>query len=105
MFKKVIILVMLLVILIALLLVKAHTVSPVTNTSTNSNDSSGYLTKEYKISKITGNEYYGKCSDGTGIHFSAKNIASNETIQVNDEVIAYFDKNDLGEGLVKVEKK
>lgn len=105
MFKKVIILVVLSFILIALLLVKAHTVSPVTNTSTNSTDSSGYLTKEYKISNINGNEYYGKGDDGTGIHFSAKNIVSDETIQVNDEVIAYFDKNNLGEGLVKVEKK
>ncbi|MCM2535863.1 hypothetical protein NDK43_30730 [Neobacillus pocheonensis] len=105
MFKKGIILVVLSSILFALVLVRAHTVAPVNNTRTNSNDSSGYTTLEYKISNINGNQYYGKGDDGTGIHFSAKNILSDEKIHVHDEVIVYFDKNDLGKGLVKVEKK
>ena len=92
-------------ILLVLVLVKAHTSAPVNNTITKSNDSSEYTTVEYKISNINGNQYYGKGDDGTEIHFSAKNILSGDKIQVHDEVICYFEKNNLGKGLVKVEKK
>ena len=105
MFKKVIILVILSSILLVLVLVRAHTTAPVNNTSTLSNDSAGYTTVEYKISNINGNQYYGKGDDGTEIHFSAKSILSDDKIQVHDEVIGYFEKNNLGKGLVKVEKK
>ena len=105
MFKKVIILVMLSTILLVLLLVRAHTAAPVYNTSTLSNDSAGYITKEYKISRINGNQYYGKGDDGTEIHFSGKSILSDDKIQVHDVVIGYFEKNNLGKGLIKVEKK
>ncbi|MCM2532221.1 hypothetical protein NDK43_07170 [Neobacillus pocheonensis] len=105
MIKRVIILVVLSSFLFALVLVKSHTAAPVTNSSTKSNGSSGYITLEYTISNINDNQYYGKGDDGTGIHFSAKNILSGEKIQVHDAVICYFDKNNLGKGLVKVEKK
>ena len=105
MFKKVIILVMLLSILLVLVLVKAHTTAPVNNTNTTSNDSSVYTTVEYKITDINGNQYYGKGDDGTEIRFSDTNILSGDKIQVHDEVICYFEKNNLGKGLVKVEKK
>jgi len=105
MFKKVIILVILSSILLVLVLVRAHTAAPVNNTSTLSNDSTGYTTVEYKISNINGNQYYGKGDDGTEIHFSVKSILSDDKIQVHDEVIGYFEKNNLGKGLVKVEKK
>ena len=105
MFKKAIILVMLLTILLALVLVRAHTAAPVNNASTKSNDSAEYTKMEYKISNINGNQYYGKGDDGTEIHFSAKSILSDDKIQVHDEVIGYFEKNNLGKGLVKVEKK
>jgi hypothetical protein len=105
MFKKAIILVMLLSILLVLVLVKTHTVAPVNNTNTKSNDSSVYTTVEYKITNIKGNQYYGKSDDGTEIRFSDKNILSDDKIQVHDEVICYFEKNNLGKGLVKVEKK
>ena len=47
MLKKVIILVMLSSILLVLVLVRAHTVAPVNNTSTLSNDSARYITMEY----------------------------------------------------------
>jgi hypothetical protein len=105
MFKRVIILLVLSSILIALVLVKDHTSAPVTNTITKSNDSSsGYTTVEYEITKIKGNQYYGKRDDGTVI-FSSKNIISGDKIRVHDEVICYFEKNNLGKGLVKVEKK
>ena len=105
MLKKVIILVMLSSILLVLVLVRAHTVAPVNNTSTLSNDSAGYITMEYKISHINGNQYYGKGDDGTEIHFSDKSILSDDKIQVHDVVIGYFEKNNLGKGLIKVEKK
>jgi hypothetical protein len=105
MFKRVIILAVLSTILIVLVLNRAHTAAPVINTSPKTNDSSEYITMEYKISDIKDNQYYGKADDGTGIYFSAKNILSGDKIQVNDEVICYFEKNNLGKGLVKVEKK
>ena len=105
MLKKVIILVILSSILLVLVLVRAHTAAPVNNTSTLSNDSAGYITMEYKISHINGNQYYGKGDDGTEIHFSVKSILSDDKIQVHDEVIGYFEKNNLGKGLIKVEKK
>ena len=105
MLKKMMILVILSSILLVLVLVRAHTVAPVNNTSTLSHDSAGYTTVEYKISNINGNQYYGKGDDGTEIHFSAKSILSDDKIQVHDKVIVYFEKNNLGKGLVKVEKK
>jgi hypothetical protein len=84
---------------------KTHTTSPVNHTSTKSNNSKAYTTMEYTITKISGKQYYGKADDGTGIQFSADNIVSSQKVQVNDQVICYFEKNDLGKGLVKVEKK
>lgn len=105
MLKKVIILVVLLIILLVLALVKVQTSAPVTNTTPKSNASSEYITMVYKITDIKGNQYYGKANDGTGIHFSSKSILSGDKIQVSDEVICYFEKNNLGKGLVKVEKK
>ncbi|MFF2447508.1 hypothetical protein ACFVSW_10405 [Neobacillus sp. NPDC058068] len=66
---------------------------------------SACTTVEYKISKIEGNRYYGKSNDGTGIIFSTKNIDSDDDIKVDDEVTCYFEKGNLGKGLVKVKKK
>jgi hypothetical protein len=105
MFKRVIILVVLSSILLVLVVVRAHTAAPVNNTSPKSNGSSGYITMEYKISDINGNQYYGKSDNGTGISFSADSIHSGDKIHVHDEVICYFEKSNLGKGLVKVEKK
>jgi hypothetical protein len=105
MFKKVIVLLVLSSILIALVLVKDHTSAPVNNTTIKSNGSSEYTKVEYKISKIKGHQYYGKSDDGTDIIFSSNNIISGDKIRVHDEVICYFEKNNLGKGLVKVEKK
>lgn len=105
MFKRAIILVVLSSILVALIIAKDHTAHPVSNPLSKSNGSSLYITKDYKISKIKGTNYYGKGANGTGIRFSDKAIASGEKIKVDDEVICYFEKNNLGKGIVKVEKK
>ncbi|MDP4107521.1 MAG: hypothetical protein Q8935_21515 [Bacillota bacterium] len=105
MFKRMIILAILSSILVILLLMKTHTTSPATNTSTKQSSSTEYITMEYTITKISGDQYYGKADDGTGIHFSANNIVSTDKVQVNDHVTCYFEKNNLGKGLVKVEKK
>jgi hypothetical protein len=105
MFKRLIILVMLLTILLALVLVKDKTSAPVNNTDTKPNSSSKYTMVEYKISKIKNNKYYGENEDGTEIIFSTENIQTGDKIQVHDVVICYFEKNNLGNGLVKVEKK
>ncbi|MGG1677934.1 hypothetical protein ACIFOT_19545 [Neobacillus sp. NRS-1170] len=102
MLKRVVILGILSSILIILVLIKSHSVAPVDNTSTNSEN---YTTLEYKISEIKGDQYYGKSEDGTGIQFSADKIVSGDKINVDDEVICYFEKDNLGKGIVKVEKK
>ena len=105
MLKRVIILLVLSSILLALVLVRDHTSAPVNNSVSKNQSSSKYSTVEYKITKIKGNQYYGKSDDGTDIIFSSKNILSGDEIQIHDIVICYFDKNNLGNGLVKVEKK
>lgn len=102
MVKRIIILGILASILIVLLIVRSQTTVPVSN---QSNDSSEYKMVEYKISEIKGNLYYGKSDDGTKIVFSAESIDSVEEIQVDDVVICYFEKDNFGKGIVKVEKK
>lgn len=102
MVKRIIILGILASILVVLLLVKSQTTVPVSN---QSNDSSEYKTVEYKISKIKGNLYHGQSDDGTKIVFSAESIDSSEKIKVDDVVICYFEKDNFGKGIVKVEKK
>ncbi|MFZ7942233.1 hypothetical protein [Neobacillus sp. 19] len=105
MFKRIIILGVLSLVLIALVLLRSHTAAPVNNPNTKSNDTSEYTTVEYKISEIKGNQYYGTSNDGTGIIFSTENIVSDKEIEVDDIVICYFEKGNLGKGLVKVKKK
>jgi hypothetical protein len=103
MVKRVIILVALTSILV--LLLRFHTSSPVNHTSIKSNDTSKYSMVEYEIINIKGGQYYGKSENGNEIIFSAKTISSGEKIQNHDVVICYFDKNNPGQGIVKVEKK
>jgi hypothetical protein len=102
MVKRIIILGILASILIGLLIVKSQTTVPVSN---QNNDSSEYKTIEYKIYEIKGNLYYGQSDDGTKIVFSADSLESGVSIQVDDEVICYFEKDNVGKGLVKVERK
>jgi hypothetical protein len=102
MLKRIIILGILSSILVVLVLVKSQTNTPVTNLN---NESSEYKSVEYKISEIKENQYYGQSDDGTKIVFSAESIDSNEKIQVGDVVLCYFEKDNFGKGLVKVEKK
>jgi hypothetical protein len=102
MFKKIIILGILVSILTVLMIIKSQTSTPVT---TQDNDTSEYKTVEYKISQIKEDQFYGQSEDGTKIEFSAESITSSEKIQVGDVVICYFEKDNFGKGLVKVEKK
>jgi hypothetical protein len=105
MFKRMIILAVLSVILAVLIFIKPHSVSPDNSSNTKSNTSTGYTTIEYTITKISGKQYYGEADDGKRIHFSGDNIPPGENIQVHDKVVCYFEKNNLGKGIVKVEKK
>ncbi|MBV7505219.1 hypothetical protein KW850_08115 [Bacillus sp. sid0103] len=105
MIKRAVILLVLSSILVTLVWVRHQSTAPVNNTSTERHVSSKYTTVEYKISKIKGKKYYGKGEDGEEIVFSAENIVSGENIQVDDVVICYFEKHNLGKGLVKVEEK
>lgn len=102
MVKKMIILGILSIILFVLVLIKSQNTTSVAGLG---NDTSEYKMVEYKISKIIDNQYYGQSEDGTKIVFSAEHIVSNEKIQVDDLVICYFEKDNIGKGLVKVEKK
>ncbi|WHX98110.1 hypothetical protein [Neobacillus sp. DY30] len=102
MFKKIIILGILISILLVLVIIKSQTSTPVTN---QGNEDSEYITVEYKINEIKEDQYYGQNDDGTKIVFSAESIDLNENIQVGDVVICYFEKDNFGKGLVKVEKK
>lgn len=104
MFKRVIILVLLSSFLVGLLFFKSHFSAPVNNSSKNI-DSSEYITYEYKITKIEDDQYHGKNEEGKEIIFSAGSISSGETIQVEDVVICYFEKGNIANGIVKVEKK
>ena len=101
MLKRVMILIILSAILLVLVFMKFHSASPVNTTY----DSSKYTVVEYTITKIDGDHYYGKSDDGNAITFSAEKVHSSAKIQVHDKVLLYFDKDDFGNGLVKVEKK
>lgn len=96
MLKKVIILVVLSATLVVLLFVRSQQVS---------NDPAKYIMVEYEITNIKQHQYFGKAKDGTEIRFSDKDIPSGEEIKVHDIVICYFEKDNFGEGLVKVEIK
>lgn len=105
MFKRLTILALLVAILLVLIVFKSHTTSPVNKPTETSNPSTAYITMEYKITKISDDQYYGKADDGKGIQFSGDKIQPGEKIQVHDQVICYFEKNNLGKGIIKVEKK
>lgn len=96
MLKKVIILVILSAVLVTLLIIKSNK---------EDNDPSNFIMIEYEITEINEDQYYGKADDGTQIRFSNKDIIVANGIQVQDIVICYFEKGNIGKGLVKVEKK
>ena len=96
MLKKSIILVILSAVLVTLLIIKSNM---------EDNDPSNFIMIEYEITEIHKDQYYGKADDGTQIRFSNKDIPIDNEIQVHDVVICYFEKGNLGKGLVKVEKK
>jgi hypothetical protein len=102
MVKKIIILGVLISILFVLVIIKSQTTIPATK---QNNESSNYTTVEYKITKIVEDQYYGLSEDGTKIVFSADNVDMDDNIQVNDQVVCYFEKDNIGKGLIKVEKK
>jgi hypothetical protein len=102
MVKKIIILGVLISILFVLVIIKSQTTIPATK---QNNESSNYTTVEYKITKIVEDEYYGLSEDGTKIVFSADSVDMDDNIQVNDQVVCYFEKDNIGKGLIKVEKK
>ncbi|MCM3691424.1 hypothetical protein [Neobacillus niacini] len=102
MFKKTIILGILLSILFVLVIIKSQTSTPVINLG---DEDSEYKMVEYKISQMIEGQFYGQSDDGTKIVFSAESIDSSEKIEIGDVVICYFEKDNVGKGLVKVAKK
>lgn len=105
MLKKIMALIVLSSLLLGLIWLKSNTALSVTNILVPADDSPEYKMVEYKIININGNEYHGKAEDGAEIHFSAEKIPSDYTILVEDEIICYFQKDALADGVVKVVKK
>lgn len=58
----------------------------------------------YTIAEVSNNVYYGTDSKGNGIYFTQSNIKSNQEINVNDNIVAFFSHDNLIDGLIKVEK-
>ncbi|MBT2755208.1 hypothetical protein [Mesobacillus foraminis] len=64
-----------------------------------------YSTREYVITRIDEDGYYGKSEDGQKIYFKKEKVESGQNLKVNDPIIVYFEKDGRVDGLVKVEEK
>lgn len=61
----------------------------------------------YVITEVSGNDYYGQSIDGkTKIHFNSETVKYpiEDTIRVNDKILAYVESENHVDGLVKIEK-
>lgn len=59
----------------------------------------------YKVTKVENGEYWGTgVYDDSNVYFIQEFIKQGETINVNDVVVAYFDPENVVDGLVMVEK-
>lgn len=64
-----------------------------------------YAVFVYKVTKVENGQYWGNgVYDNSNIYFTQEFIAEGDSIKVNDVVIAYFDPDNIVDGLVEVEK-
>lgn len=66
-----------------------------------------YKTLTYIITEVSGNDYYGQSIDGkTKIFFNSENVKYpiEDSLDVNDKILAYMESENLVDGLVKIEK-
>ncbi|CAM3726559.1 hypothetical protein [Mesobacillus zeae] len=105
MLKRLIILISLLAVLLLLVQFSGSKPTGGLPAERDKSDSTQYITKEYTITEIEGETYFGKAKDGTGISFNGGVIESGDAVKKDDPVICYFEKNNAGRGIVKVERK
>ncbi|MGD6858320.1 hypothetical protein [Bacillus infantis] len=74
-------------------------------TNANVEEKKDYVSFEYKITKVEEGTYYGKSADGLGISFTLDDLDQNIIIKKEDTVVCYFEKDNMRDGLVRVEKK
>ncbi|GED72558.1 hypothetical protein BRE01_62600 [Brevibacillus reuszeri] len=59
----------------------------------------------YKVTKVDNGEYWGTgVYDDSSVYFTQEFIKQGEMINVNDVVVAYFEPENVVDGLVMVEK-
>jgi len=64
-----------------------------------------YLTYQYTIIEIDQSGYYGEGEDGRRIYIKKENVNVDDNLKENDTIIVYFEKDNIKDGLVKVEKE
>lgn len=65
------------------------------------------ITLTFIITEVNGDDYYGQSIDGnTKIYFNRKNVKYpiNESIKINDKILAYVESENHVDGIVKIEK-
>ncbi|TPG68671.1 hypothetical protein EEL31_09130 [Brevibacillus laterosporus] len=64
-----------------------------------------YTTFTYEVSQIDNDQYYGTgVNDNSNLYFLNENVKQGNTIKVGDVIVAYFDPNNIEDGLLFVEK-
>ncbi|MBY0095937.1 hypothetical protein [Mesobacillus maritimus] len=64
-----------------------------------------YVTYQYTITEIDQFGYFGEGEDGRRIYIKKENVNVEDNLKENDTIIVYFEKNNIKDGLVKVEKE
>ncbi|MED1665736.1 hypothetical protein [Brevibacillus laterosporus] len=64
-----------------------------------------YSTFACEITQIDNNQYYGVgVNDESNIFFLGESVKQGEAIKIGDVIVAYFDPNNIEDGLLYVEK-
>jgi small nuclear ribonucleoprotein (snRNP)-like protein len=75
------------------------------NAKTTSNQiEKEYLTYQYTITEVDQSGYFGEGEDGQRIYIKKENVNVEDNLKLNDRIIVYFEKDNIKDGLVKVEK-
>ncbi|ATF13652.1 hypothetical protein A616_17190 [Brevibacillus brevis X23] len=73
--------------------------------SSNAQACGEYAVFIYKVTKVENGQYWGSgVYDDSNVYFTQDNVVTTERFQVGDVVIAYFDPENVEDGLVGVER-
>lgn len=73
--------------------------------STNAQACGEYAAFIYKITKVEKGQYWGTgVYDDSYVYFTQDNVVTTERFQVGDVVVAYFEPDNVVDGLVEVER-